>query len=434
MNNQYFIGAKNVCIVAVPTNKKSKYNITNFIYHCDKLFGWASQYYKKNGSNKIYVIFPTLTRGKDLIYKLHYEDIIVQFPNDVFLDNIAKTVRISGVLGHSEKEQHLFLPNIENFQIVHNRLENLESDLRHKINEFTNLDDYINNKFNLLNKANTCKYQEEIETLKNKVGQLENDNRSLQYVISQQTMNINLILSSYIKVENDLKKLDKWTETTQNIVCDNTLKINEIKKELQNNNLCNIVTNLQKEIYQFQQWADIKEGSITENTINIKSIIQKNNEIKQSLDQNIAKINKNMIEMKERNKWHESTGQHQHIYALEKCGLFEKRITALEKKYRTNETKIDKLELENTSPTNINKIIENIAQYTTNLVSLDALTSIQNVANEVSDKNTELQSNQLEQNTIIKVPEQNVENTKEDDESDENNDDIFIVIEKIDEL
>ena len=433
MYNPYFIGAKNVCILAVPTNKKAKYNITNFIYHCDKLFGWASQYYKKSGSNKIYVIFPTLTRGQDLIHKLKYDDIIVQFPNDVFLDNIAKTVRISGVFGHSEKEQHLFIPNVENFQLYHNRLENLESDMRDKINELANLDEYIEQKFNKFNVANTRKFQEQIETLTNKVNKLEDDNRFLQFVISQQTTNTNLIINSYIKIENDLKKLDKWTETTQNLVCDNTLKLNEIKKELQNDNLCNIVANIQKEIYHFEHWADIKEGCITENTNNIKSIIQKNNEIKQSFDEDIVKINKNMIEMKERNKWHESTGQHQHIYALEKCGLFEKRITALEKKHRTNETKIDKLELENTSITNINKIMENIAQYTTNLVSLDALDPIQIVENSLTEQNTELQNNQLEQNSIIKVADQNVENTKDDYDTDENNDDIFIIIEKIDE-
>lgn len=34
MNNEYFIGARNVCIMARSINKIEKYNITNFIYHC----------------------------------------------------------------------------------------------------------------------------------------------------------------------------------------------------------------------------------------------------------------------------------------------------------------------------------------------------------------------------------------------------------------
>jgi len=271
MNNEYFIGAKNVCIMACPTNKIEKYNITNFIYHCDKLFGWASQYYKKNGSNKIYVIFPTVIRGENLLHKLQYEDIFVEFPNEVFLDNKARTFRISGVLGHSEKEQHLFIPNIENFQIYHNRLEKLEIDIRQKINEFTNLDDYIEQKFIKFNAANKCKYVEEIETLQNKVNKLENDN------ISQQTTNTNLILNLYLKIENDLKKLDKWTETIQKSVCDNTENMNAIRNVLQDNqNLLNIIGNIQKELNHLQQWADITDGRITENTNNI---IQKYNDV-----------------------------------------------------------------------------------------------------------------------------------------------------------
>ncbi len=181
------------------------------------------------------------------------------------------------MLGHSEKEQHLFIPNIENFQAYHNRLDKLEVDMRQKINEFTYLDDYIEQKLIKFNAANKCKYVEEIETLKNKIWQLENHNSSLQYVISQHSTNTNLILNLYLKLENDFKKIDKWIELTQKLGCDNTENINAIRNVLHDNqNLLNIIGNIQKELNHLQQWADITDGRITENTNNI---IQKYNDL-----------------------------------------------------------------------------------------------------------------------------------------------------------
>ena len=135
MSNSYFIGAKNVCILFHP---QYSIHIKNFINHCDEIFGWASQYYKKRGTNKIYVVFPTLIRGQDYFQNIENNNIILEFPNNVFIDNLPHPVVIKGYIGHNDQVLHQFLPSIENNHFFHQRISNLEYQNNSNINNLHN--------------------------------------------------------------------------------------------------------------------------------------------------------------------------------------------------------------------------------------------------------------------------------------------------------
>jgi hypothetical protein len=310
MNNSYFIGAKNVCILFKPENP---IHLSNFIYYCDKLFGWASEYHKKRGSNKIYVIFPTLTRGQEYFNKFE-NNVSIEFPSDTFVDNLSHPVQLKGYLGHNEQQLYLFLPNIENNNIYHQRISQLENTIHSKINDLCNLDGFLAEKWNEFNNMYVIQHAESIETLKNQIKKLEEENNSLQFAIRQQTSVSTLMIEKFVKIEKDFESLDKWTDCTQNLVCKNTLNINDITSKL--------------------------------------------------IENGIDKLNIDIVEMKESKKWSEEISQRQHQYALQKFNELENKIRQLEKKIMSFENK-------SCQEKNQENIFANIKHLTENLIPLD---------------------------------------------------------------
>jgi chromosome segregation ATPase len=339
--NSFFIGAKNVCIMFNPSKP---IHITPFINHCDKLFGWASEYYKKRGSNKIYVIFSTLVRGQEFFHKIENNDIFIEFPSEVFIDNIPYIVRMRGYRRDNCEQLCSLLPNIENVQKVIHPVTNLENNDNKKKNDCQHLDEYINKKCADIISNTINKYEDELKKLKNKIKSIEDENKNLQFVIRQQTNVTSLILEKTVKTDNELSALHKQNEYTDMRLCDNA----------------NNVTKVQNEIYNFQNWAEITQELLNNETAKINSIklsvkeITHNTQIKnESFQLDISKIN-------ERKKWSEHIGQCQHQYALEKCNLFESRISQLEKNHKSIVSKPVEITLANT--------IENTALFTNQII------------------------------------------------------------------
>ena len=357
MINKYFTGAKNVIIIF---KSCKQFELTDFIYHCDNLFGWISQYYKKPGSNKLYAIFPTLTRGEEFFDKIEHEEIVIPFPNNVFNDNVSHNVIIRGYYGHSEQDPYLKLPSSINYQYIFERLTHLENNDKEKTNNLVNTQEYINLQISKFNEQNTANCQAEIEELKNKMKILKDENYNQQLVIRQQTTVKTLLLEKIIRMENDFNNLNKWTDLTQNLVCENTNKINMIKSELQENQInSNNIVKMQKEIYDLQNSTNITENSMNSSKSKIEEINQYLFSKNQSFELDIAKINENILNLKEHHNWSEKISLKQHQYALQKFNCFENRINQLEKKDKSNEMKINQ--------------IENIKHLTQNLISLDNL-------------------------------------------------------------
>ena len=347
--NSFFIGAKNVCIMFNPSKP---IHIIPFINHCDKLFGWAQQYHRKRGSNKIYVIFSTLVRGLEYFHKIENNDIFIEFPGEVFIDNIPYNVRIRGYTRDNNNQLCDLLPNIENKKKFVPIVTHFENNDNEKQNEFQHFDEYISKKCAEINSNIVNKYEDELQNLKNKIKSIEDENKNLQFVIRQQTNVTSLILEKTVKTDNELSALHKQNEHTDMRLCDNA----------------NNVTKVQNQIFNFQNRVEITQELLNNETAKINSIklsieeINKNTQIKnESFQLDISKIN-------ERKKWSEHIGQCQHQYALEKCNLFESRISQLEKKHKTIVSNENKLE---TNPTEItlDNTIKNITDFTKKFIS-----------------------------------------------------------------
>jgi hypothetical protein len=361
--NSFFIGAKNVCIMF---NHSKPIHIIPFINHCDKLFGWPLQYYTKGRSNKIYVIFSTLVRGHEFFNKIENNDIFIEFPSEVFVDNIPYIVRMRGFTRDNSEQLSSLLPNVENTHKVVPRVGDLENNKNMKKNEYQHLDEYISKKCDVFYSNIVIKYEDELNILKNKIKTIEDENKNLQFLIRQQTTVTTLMLEKTSKTENDLSTFKKQNEYTNMLLCENA----------------NNVFNIQTQIVNFQNWADNTKELLDIDAEKINSIklsiedMNRNTQIKNELFQS------DISTLKDRKKWSEQIGQHQHQYALQKFNQFESRISKLEKNDKSNVSKEIKLE---NIPTELT-LAERIDSITTSNTSQDLnLNQVNTNSNENDD-------------------------------------------------
>jgi len=262
--NNYFIGAKNVCIVFKPF---LPIYMDNFIYHCDKLFGYVSQYKKQLGSNKIFVVFTTLIRGNEYFEKIQTDNFYIEFPKEVFINNIPNQIKVRAYYGNNEQNIILQIPNTDNIQQIHERILNIEC--------FCNS---MHAQQNNLNQQN--RYQNEIEAQNNKIKIIENELTNLQFVIRQQTTVTTLLLDKLTKIQNDYDQI--------------------------NNNDVNNLHILKQNINEMNQYITNRIQSFEENT------------------------KQNLLEISSRQKWIEGVSQHQHQYALQTLTNLNHRLNTIE--------------------------------------------------------------------------------------------------------
>lgn len=393
--NSFFIGAKNVCIMFNPSKP---IHIIPFINHCDKLFGWAQQYHRKRGSNKIFVIFSTLVRGQEFFHKIENNDIYIEFPSDVFIDNIPYVVRLRGYTQDNNNHLRELLPNNENKKNIVPIVSHLENNHNKKTNEFQYIDEYISKKCADINSNIINKYEDDLQNLKNKIKNIEEENKNLQFVISHQTNVTSLIAEKTVKIDNELIAFHKHNEYTDKLLCENA----------------NNISKFQTQIINLQNWTDNIQKLLNNNSDKISSIklsiddINRNTQIEnQSFKSDISKIN-------DRKKWSEQISQYQHQYALQKFNVLENRISQLEKNDKTIVSKENKLE---TKPIEItlSNTIENITDFTNKIISsgnyIDLIKSLDPI-----------------QEINVKQAPINIINNDNDDYYGENDENMFVII------
>lgn len=343
--NTYFIGAKNVCFVFKPF---LEIDMNNFIYHCDKLFGWVSHYHKKLGSNKIYVIFTTLIRGNEHFDKIENDNYYLEFPKEVFINNIPNTIKVRGYYGHNEQDIITQLPNVDNIQKIYQRILNIESFCNSIYTQQNNL-----NQLNSNQNIYTYNYQDEIEIVKNKIKMIENDHTNLQFVIRQQSTVNTLLLEKYVKIENDI------------------------------NHLNSIDTNNLKLISEYQNDLNLLRKNIDDTNNNfIKGI--------QIFETNMANT---ILEIQERQKWIEEINQNQHQYTIQKFKSLDDIISNILKNLKTNtiNSNMENIEKYKNQENSI-ELFDSIKNFTKNLISLDNLDPIQIVNTDKKYENSNIQA------------------------------------------
>jgi hypothetical protein len=289
---EYFIGAKNVCIMFNP--QKPYYN-EQLVKYSEQYFGGkVIDWSRKPCSNKIYMHFSIITSLDQLINQIEMQENILfgNFDPCVFRDGVQGYVKIRGYSGHNETNINICLPTIENLNIMHSRISELEkieltmkdldiymekrleelicnSNSKHQ-QEIDTLQYKIksqeNTIYNIVEEVlvnETAKYQEQLTYLTNKINLLEHSMHSIEYVIKHQTSVTSLVLDKIIKNESVITTINKWADFTQDFVNQNSHDISEIKIKLDKN---------ESEKESLNKWAECTQDFVNQNLYDIDEI------------------------------------------------------------------------------------------------------------------------------------------------------------------
>jgi len=407
---EYFIGAKNVCIMFNP--QKPYYN-ERFVKYSEQIFGGkVVNWSRKSCSNKIYVHFSDITREELLLSRIEYgENILLPFPGCVFKDGSECQVKIRGYSGHNDTNIDVCLPSIENLNIIHSRILELEkieltmkdldiymekrieelirnSNSKHQ-QEIDTLQNTIksqeNTIFNIVEEVlvnETLKFKEQLSTLTNRINLLEHSMHSIDYVIKHQTSVTSLLLDKIVKNESEITSINKWADFTQDFVNENSHDIFEIKIKLEKS---------ESEKVGLNKWAECTQDFVNQNLYDIGEIKIKLEKIEYELNETtkskddikqiqncLKKTDEMLVDLKYSKRWYEEISQCHHQYTLSQFDTLKKDIVKYKKenddKFREIERQLipNKTEYQ-VKPMDLTKNITHIQIPQQTLISLDNL-------------------------------------------------------------
>jgi hypothetical protein len=357
-------------------NPQKPYYNERFVKYSEQIFGGkVVNWSRKSCSNKIYVHFSNITREEQLLSRIEYgENILLPFPGCVFKDGIECQVKIRGYSGHNESNIDVCLPSIENLNIMHSRILELEkieltmkdldiymekrleelicnSNSKHQ-QEIDTLQNKIksqeNTIYNIVEEVlvnETMKYQEQLSTLTNRINLLEHSMHSIEYVIKHQTSVTLLLLDKIVKNESEITSINKWADFTQDFVNENSHDINEIKIKLDKNECEKEGLNKWAECTQDfvnQNLHDISEIKIKldKNECEIKETMKSKEDIKQ-IQNCLKNTDEMLVDLKYTKRWYEEISQCHHQYTLSQFDTFKKEINKFKKE---NDDKFKEIE------------------------------------------------------------------------------------------
>ena len=374
---EYFIGAKNVCIMFKP--QKPYYNEQLVKYSEEYFGGKVVNWSRKPCSNKIYMHFSIITREvQELLFsRIEYGENILfgNFEPCVFRDRVQGYVKIRGYSGHNESNIDVCLPSIENLNIMHSRILELEkieltmkdldiymekrfeelicnSNSKHQ-QEIETLQNTIksqeNTIFNIVEEVlvnETVKYQEQLSTLTNRINLLEHSMHSIEYVIKHQTSVTLLLLEKIVKNESEITSINKWADFTQDFVNENSHDISEIKIKLDKNECEKEGLNKWAECTQDfvnQNLHDISEIKIKldKNECEIKETMKSKEDIKQ-IQNCLKNTDEMLVDLKYTKRWYEEISQCHHQYTLSQFDTLKKEINKFKKENNDKFKEIEK--------------------------------------------------------------------------------------------
>ena len=371
---EYFIGAKNVCIMFNP--QKPYYN-ERFVKYSEQIFGGKIvDWFRKSCSNKIYVHFSNITREELLLTRIDGEEnVLLQFPGCVFKDGSECLVKIRGYSGHNDTNIAVCLPNIENLNIMHSRILELEkieltmkdldiymekrleelicnsnSEHQQKIDALQNkIKSQENTIYNIVEEVlvnETAKYQEQRTNLTNKINLLEHSIHSIEYVIKHQTTVTSLLLDKIVKNESVITTINKWADFTQDFVNQNSHDIDEIKFKLDK---------IDSEKLSLDKWVGCTQDFVNQNChdiLDIKTKLDKTQseiietmkskeDIKQ-IQNYLKNTDQLLVDLKDSKRWYEQISQCHHQYTLSKFDTLQKEINKFKKENHDKFKEIEK--------------------------------------------------------------------------------------------